>query len=89
MTPKELFKRNVKDSSKVISYMKSDEFQMAIAFAQTETMNTQHLNADEINGIKLFLNVLMQLSSEDPTPPRFPDKHLKHDLQPKKKESKK
>lgn len=89
MNPKELFQLTVKDADKFAEMTASPGFRSAICFAQAQAISSHNLNADEISGMKLFCEVLLNLGEKDSEPPKFPDKRLVHDLTAKPKEQKK
>jgi len=89
MNPKELFQLTVKDADKFAELTASTGFRTALCFAQSQTIAQHSLNADEIEGMKKFCEVLLNLGEKELPVPKFPDKRLVHDLTSPPKEKKK
>ena len=80
MLPKTLFQNTVKDADKFKEITRPDGFKAALLFAQAETIARHPMNEDRLFGMKVFMDVLVDLGEQDTPLSPPPDKSLRHDI---------
>lgn len=84
--PKKTFLNKKELSSYLNQVITSPQFKECLVYARAELMN-QHLTAEQLEGAKLFEEVLLNLPIEESDDkPLSPG--LNHDLEPRKKQTK-